>query len=147
MDSPSLVQKPDAVSLAVKLFWATLAVGLVKVLADFAALSASGPAAAVNFVLIFTFGLIAFLIFKISAGRNWARITMLVFFVIGALPSVPLILGEFSRSAVIGVLSVAQLGLQGYALFLVFTRPGSSWFRKGRQSEGLLPPKTEGEPL
>lgn len=130
MDSPSLMQKPDAVSLAIKLFWATLALGLVKMLADFAALSASGPAAAVNFGLIFTFGLIAFLIFKI-----------------GALPSVFLILGEFSRSAVVGALSVAQLGLQGYALFLVFTRPGSSWFRKGRQSEGLLPPKTEGEPL
>lgn len=130
METKNAVQKPQSVATAVNLLWASLAVGLVKMLMDFSNLSAVAPAAFTNFVLVFTFALIAFLIFKISAGRNWARITFLVMFVIGMLPTLPLMLGEFSRSPVVGALSVAQVGLQVYALFLLFTQPGSVWFRK-----------------
>jgi len=130
MEAQNAVQKPQPVATAVNLLWASMAVGLVKILMDFSNLSAVAPAAFTNFVLVFTFALIAFLIFKISAGRNWARITFLVMFVIGMLPTLPLMLGEFSRSPVVGALSVAQVGLQVYALFLLFTQPGSVWFRK-----------------
>jgi len=90
-------------------------------LLDFSNLSAIASAAFTIFVLIFTFALIGFLIFKISAGRNWACITFLVMFVIGLLPTLPLMLGEFSRAPVVGALSVAQVGLQGYAMFLLFS--------------------------
>lgn len=130
METVPALHKPQAVVTAVNLLWASLAVGLVKMLMDFSNLSAVAPAAFTNFVLFFTFALIGFLIFKISAGRNWARITFLVMFIIGVLPTLPIVLGEFSRSAVVGALSVAQIGLQVYALFLLFTQPGSSWFRK-----------------
>lgn len=130
METVPASQKPQAVVTAINLLWASLAVGLVKMLMDFSNLSAVAPAAFTNFVLVFTFALIGFLIFKISAGRNWARITFLVMFIIGVLPTLPIVLGEFSRSAVVGALSVAQIGLQLYALFLLFTQPGSSWFRK-----------------
>lgn len=130
MEAQSAVQKPQTVGTAVNLLWASLAVGLVKMLMDFSNLSALAPAAFTNFVLIFTFALIGFLIFKISAGKNWARITFLVMFVLGMLPTLPLVFSEFSRSPVVGALSVAQIGLQVYALFLLFTQPGSSWFRQ-----------------
>ena len=130
METQPAAQKPQSVVAAINLLWASLAVGLVKMLMDFSNLSAVAPAAFTNFILIFTFALIGFLIFKISAGRNWARITFLVMFIIGVLPTLPIVLGEFSRSAVVGALSVAQIGLQVYALFLLFTQPGSSWFRK-----------------
>ncbi len=131
MENQSPAQKPQPVVIAVNLLWASLVVGLVKMLMDFSNLSAVAPAAFTNFTLIFTFALIGFLIFKISAGKNWARITFLFLFVIGVLPVLPFVVGEFSRSAVFGALSVAQIGLQVYALFLLFTQPGSSWFRKG----------------
>ena len=130
METQSDAQKPQPIVTAVNLLWASLAVGLVKMLMDFSNLSGVAPAAFTNFILIFTFALNAFLIFKISAGRNWARITLLVMFIIGVLPTLPIVLGEFSRSAVVGALSVSQIGLQVYALFLLFTLPGSSWFRK-----------------
>jgi hypothetical protein len=130
METQDAVQKPQSVATAVNFLWASMAVGLVKMLMDFSNLSAVAPSAFTNFVLVFTFALIAFLIFKISAGRNWARITFLVMSVIGVLPTLPLMLGEFSRSPVVGALSVAQDGLQVYALFLLFTQPGSVWFRK-----------------
>lgn len=130
MEAQSVVQKSQTVGTAVNLLWASLAVGLVKMLMDFSNLSALAPAAFTNFVLIFTFALIGFLIFKISAGKNWARTTFLVMFVIGMLPTLPIVSSEFSRSPVVGALSVAQIGLQVYAMFLLFTKPGTSWFRK-----------------
>lgn len=130
MKTQNAVQKPQSVATAVNLLWTSMAVGLVKMLMDFANLSAVAPAAFTNFVLVFTFALTTYLIFKILAGKNWARITFLVIFIIGMLPTLPLMLGEFSRSPVVGALSVAQVGLQIYALFLLFTRPGSLWFRK-----------------
>ena len=130
METQSAAQKPQPVVTAVYLLWVSLAVGLVKMLMYFSNLSGMAAAAFTSFILIFTFALIAFLIFKISAGRNWARITFLVMFIIGVLPTLPIVLGEFSRSAVVGALSAAQIGLQVYALFLLFTQPGSSWFRK-----------------
>ena len=130
METQSAAQKPRPIVTAVNLLWASLAVGLVKMLMDFSNLSTVAPAAFTNFILVFTFALSGFLIFKISAGRNWARITFLVLFIIGVLPALPIVFGEFSRSAVVGALSVAQIGLQVYALFLLFTQPGSGWFRK-----------------
>lgn len=130
METQSAAQKPQAVVTAVNLLWASLAVGLVNMLMDFSYPSSVALAAFTNFILIFTFALTAFLNFKISAGRNWARITTLVLFIIGVLPTLPIVLDEFSRSAVVGALSVAQVGLQVYALFLLFTQPGRSWFRK-----------------
>lgn len=130
METQAVAQKPQPVGTAVNLLWASLAVGLVKTLIDFSNLSAQASAAFTNFVLIFTFALIGFLTFKISAGKNWARITFLVLFVIGVLPTSFVVLGEFSQSSILGALSVAQIGLQGYAIFLLFTQPGSTWFRK-----------------
>lgn len=130
METQSAVEKPQSVRVAVNLLWASLAVGLVKMLMDFSSLIAVGPAAFTNFVLIVIFAIAGFLIFKLSAGRNWARMTFLLLFVIGMLPTLPLVLSEFSRSPVVGALSAAQIGLQVYALFLLFTKPGSAWFRK-----------------
>ena len=130
MEAQSAGQKPRPIVTAVNLLWASLAVGLVKMLMDFSNLSTVAPAAFTNFILVFTFALSGFLIFKISAGRNRARITFLVLFIIGVLPALPFVFGEFSRSAVVGALSVAQIGLQVYALFLLFIQPGSGWFRK-----------------
>jgi len=75
METQAIAQKPLPVGIVVNLLWASLAVGLVKMLMDFSHLGAAAPAAFANFVLVFTFALIGFLILKISAGRNWTRVT------------------------------------------------------------------------
>jgi len=122
-------QKPPAVLTAVKLLWTSLVVGVVKVLLDFQSLFAAGSVAFTTFVLISVFAVMGLLILKISLGRNWARITFLVLSVIGMLPMVPILADEFARLPLVGALSVVQMGLQGYALFLVFVQPGAGWFR------------------
>jgi hypothetical protein len=130
METQPIKQKPQPVGTAVNLLWATLAVGLIKSMMEFSLRSAQATTLFTTFVLVITFALIGFLIFKISSGKNWARITLFVLFVIGVLPTLFIISVEFSRSFILGALSVAQIGLQGYAQFLLFTRSGSTWFRK-----------------
>jgi hypothetical protein len=130
MEPQSPAQRPQPVGTAVNLLWASLAVGLVKAVIEYSYLITQASTAFTNFVLFFTFALIGLLIFKISAGKNWARITLLVLFIIGVLPTLLIVLSEFSRSPMVGAISVAQIGLQGYALFLLFTHPGGAWFRK-----------------
>jgi len=130
MEPQTNATRPSSVGLAIKLLWASLAVGVIKILIDFQYLSAMANAALVGFVLVFTLALTGFLILMISTRRNWARIVFLIIFLLGLLPTLPVILTEFSRSPVAGILVVLQIGLQVYALFLLFTKPGAAWFRK-----------------
>jgi phosphoglycerol transferase MdoB-like AlkP superfamily enzyme len=132
-------ERPQGVKTAVNLFWASMALGLVDVLLDFAHISAriaeaaeaKAPVVFISImVLVVGFAFSAFLIAKISAGRNWARIVFLILFAIGMLDALPEIYAEFTRAPFIGALSLLQVGMLVYGVFLVFTQPGSVWFRK-----------------
>ena len=124
------VEKPSQISTAVNLLWASLAIGFVNTLMDTQDLGSIAPPAFTNFILISVFAVMALLIVFISKGKNWARITSLVLFVLGSLPSIPLVLGEFTRSPVLGAFSIIQIALEVVALYLVFTKPGAGWFKK-----------------
>ena len=134
MENQDPEEKPQAVKTAVNVFWANLAVGLVKIPLDFAHYSAMAPAAFLIIGSVASFAFIAFLIAKISAGRNWARIVVLILFA----PGIPLNLAlgilpaEFTRAPVMGALSLLQMGMVVYALFLLFTQSGSVWFRRAK---------------
>lgn len=123
-------QKPHSVATAIKFLWASFVLGLVKTVMDFSSLQTMAPATYVYFVVFFTFVVIGYLIFRISAGENWARIAFLVMFIIGMLPSLPQLMSEFSREPVSASFFVAQIGLQIYGLYLLFSQHGSSWFLK-----------------
>ena len=95
---------------------------------DFSALAAVASLAYVAFVIFFTFVLVGYLIFRISAGENWARIGFLIMLVLGLIPTVPQIIKEWPGTPFAAMLSAIQLIIQAYALFLLFTAPGKSWF-------------------
>lgn len=122
--------KPKSVTAAANLLWASLALGLVKVLLDFGHISASVPIAGHLFFLALTIAILSSLVFKIMAGRNWARITFLVLYLLGLLPTLSAILDEWARAPVIAVISVAHACMQGYALLLLFSKPAAAWFKK-----------------
>ncbi len=128
MESAS-VEKPVEVVRAVNCLWASLALGFVKALMDMQHLSAQAAPAFTNFVLVTVIAFSAFLIYKIAQGRNWARITDLVLTALGSLLYLPMLMTEFGRSPVLGAFSVVQLGLQIFALWLLFTSPGKVWFK------------------
>ena len=134
MENQDPEEKPQAVKTAVKVFWAVFAVGQVKGLLDFAHYSAMVPAAFIIYSWVASIAFFVFLIAKISAGRNWARILWLVSFALGMPLNLALgmLSAEFTRAPVIGALSLLAVGMQVYALFLLFTQPGSVWFRKAK---------------
>ena len=121
--------RPRAVSKAVNLLWASLAVGLAKVALNLEDLNRGTPAVTIV-VILTTLAVMALLVVNIAAGRNWARIALLVSFIVGLLPALAILTSELSRSTFLSTLSVAQFAMQGYALFLIFTLPGATWFRK-----------------
>jgi hypothetical protein len=84
----------------------------------------------IGFVVVF-FGLGAMLNVMIARGYNWARIAYLVLTVLSAAilwSTWQQLIGEGSIELVLNAVSVA---LELVALFLLFTRPGSLWFRTG----------------
>ena len=65
------------------------------------------------------------IIFKVGAGKNWARSSLLVGFILDVLYTLsPPYHGLLSYR-----MDLPDLGLQIYALHRLYTTPGSSWFR------------------
>lgn len=123
-------EKPRTVTVAVYLLWASIAIGAVKIPLDLPTLSAMPNPGLIWSIVVLVLVFFCFLILKISAGRNWARITYLVLFLIGLIPAIPTLTAEFGRSPILGILTIAQAIMQAYAVFLLFTNPGKTWFQK-----------------
>jgi hypothetical protein len=68
----------------------------------------------------------AWIVWKIGAGKNWARKSLLWGFVLevawGACPPWHGVLEYLT--------DLPDVALQGYALYLLYTKPGSGWFRR-----------------
>jgi hypothetical protein len=122
---------PDAVKLAVKLMWVSFFLTFVEMALDWAGTFGEAP---LGFLLIFTVPMSAlqvWLILMIARGRNWARITMLVLFVI----SMSLLLMEMPdlmrRAPFAATITALDLAIAAYAFYLIFF-PGRAWFRRSR---------------
>ena len=64
---------------------------------------------------------------KIGAGKNWARSSLLLGFILDVLYTLsPPYHGMLSYRT-----DLPDLGLQIYALYLLYTGPGSFWFHRG----------------
>ena len=122
-------ERPIQVTRAVILLWVSLGFGLAIGALDWQHLASIQSPGFTIYIAVFGLAIMALLIYKISLGRNWARITVLVLMVFGALPYVSDLADMFRSSMFVGFLSLAQLGLQLFALYLIFTNPGKTWFR------------------
>jgi len=82
------------------------------------------------FIYVLSLGFLAFLIYKIRKGRNWARITFLVLSAIGipfSIISVILSLTINPLSEVL-ILSIVEIILETTAIVLLFQKKSSEWF-------------------
>jgi hypothetical protein len=68
--------------------------------------------------------LLVFVIYKVWAGRNWARFVYVLIFVVGVYDAVEV----FQMFSVVAVLTLTELLAQLVALYLVFSAPGKMWF-------------------
>jgi hypothetical protein len=71
--------------------------------------------------------------YKILLGANWARILLLISFVLAEVPYSILAFFEFQSSPTIAVLTLLGLTIDSYAIYLLFTKPASMWFKKDNQ--------------
>lgn len=142
------MQIPHAVRLAIRYMWASFAIFAIptayEMLSPFIMkqdtpnIFAAKPgifllmSSALPFAALIVF--VYFILERVSAGKNWARIFCLIaalvvlfIFVITLTSLKP----SLNKNALISiVLEALHSGLAFYALFLLFTPPGSNWFKK-----------------
>ena len=126
--------RPDKVSTALTLLWITIAVGVVRSFMEFSntleSVSAQGFGLGfVIFTTFFTLAILAFFIFMIGKGKNWARITFLVLFIIGIPFAVLPLFQSLLTNPFSGILGIGQTILQIVAIVFLFQKPASDWFK------------------
>jgi hypothetical protein len=75
---------------------------------------------------------IIFLTYKISQGRNWARITFLI------VMSISIVLVHKSLNSILISKATIQILLQTIACILLFLKPSSDWFRLMKEANSNL---------
>lgn len=126
----ALPARPRQVLVAVALLWLSLALGIPEAALSNLPIVGGSADVALVLIMLLLFGLIGFLNLEIYQGRNWARIVMLALTV----SSVVMMLFSPDEVRAEGPL------LQGFylfdtlievaAMYLVFSKPGSLWFRR-----------------
>jgi hypothetical protein len=88
-------------------------------------------------VILVVFGMMALLIATMGRGRNWARLTLLVLFLLSLIISLGPLLHSFALRPIPGGLGLAQYILQFVALHCLFQKEASLWFRaQAKRSAG-----------
>src|SRR6185295_11882639 len=106
------LERPQTATRAVQLFYASLAIGGIRAVFDLTQ-RVSGVYFLIALVLLALFlGIFFFVVSKVAAGRNWARILLLVLLLIGLPFAIPGYVLELKASILRGSLSVLVAILQ-----------------------------------
>ncbi len=122
-------RRPVQVTVAVILMWVTFLFGMLGIAAGWNDFMQVAPRMFLVIISI-SAAVIALLNIMTMLGRNWARISYLVFFCIGLPRLVEVLPPLFAESVVSGLVGVMQVLVQLTALVLLFTSPGRHWFRR-----------------
>ena len=145
MPNTNQLARPQKVDTAVKLLYASLGLGIISSVLfppRLDEVSSFGSALNDSLFFFFIFGPLFLLYYMIGKGKNWARITFLVFFIIGiplSIATFPLYLLLFSYTPFIdGSLFLAHTGMQLVALVFLFQEESSAWFKAIKQSNAHI---------
>ena len=122
-------ERPKKVQNAVTILYVTLGIGIVRAVMEASANAEMAGVGFLMFVTLVVFAVMVFLIAMIGRGRNWARITLLVFFLLGLPLSILPVIRSFTNSPISGVLGLAQVILQIVAIVFLFQQEASAWFK------------------
>ena len=81
------------------------------------------------YIQVFKVVVVAFFIYMIWLGHNWARLTFTVLFALVLILFAPTLRFIFTSPGTVS-LGLVQTLLQGAALYLLFTHPGRDWFKR-----------------
>ena len=128
--SESNAERPRAVRRAIQFLTSSLAIGLLASILRLAQIVSGAPMIFSLLIVIAVFGILFFLLTKISAGKNWARIVWLLLVLSGLPFAVSAYLQEVRTHVVSGTLSIIVLMLQLIGTALLFTKKSNIWFGK-----------------
>jgi uncharacterized membrane protein YfcA len=128
MPTKALLERPLKVSLAVKFFYVIVGLGIIRaVMTIIRHADVRSPYFLIYTKLIIYAGSL-YVIYQLSKGRNWARWSMVVIFII----AIPLTIlpgfASLSHNPVHASLGFVQLALYIIGLVFLFHRSSSSWF-------------------
>jgi hypothetical protein len=127
--------RPLSVNWALALFWLTVLLGLIKLVRTLALPAGPNGHAFTVFVFTALYAVMVLVTVYLTLGASWARGIMLVLFLVGVLPAIPLVLAHFALMPFLGLLTCAQ-GLAGIVgLYLLFREPAARWYQAGRAHE------------
>ena len=131
MDTNSIqTNRPQKVQNAVSILYVTLGIGIISAILQVLAHGAISR----MFTTLVIVAAMAFLIVMTGRGRNWARVTLLILFLVGVLPSILPLVRFFAVHPISGFLGLAQLVLQIVALIFLFQEESSQWFSATQQT-------------
>ena len=128
--------RPAQVTRAVWLLWASVALAIPHLVAQDAQGIGLGDGLGIGtlvfwlvFLLVFV-GICAWLVHSISRGVNWARHAYCGLFVFSAFFVFSDVTEMMQRSVIEFVLNLLSIGLDGVAMFWLYTGAGPAWFKR-----------------
>ncbi len=122
-------ERPGTVAKAVQLLVSSLAIGLLNAIFTLVQRQ-TGARMLVALVIVFAFfGLLLFLVMKISAGRNWARIIWLIWILLNAPFAILAYPQAVKSNVLLGTLTIIIGILQWVGTYLLFTKNSNLWFK------------------
>jgi hypothetical protein len=130
---------PQNVVIFERLMYASVCIGLLNLIldgprqAELPDIQALGGMVFVAGVVLATLAIILLLMWLIVRKRkNWARLLFAIMFVLGLWPTIQNVSLLLDANPAVALLSVAQIVIQGAALFFIFTGDAPSWFETAK---------------
>ena len=123
-------ERPKETTSAIQFLYASLAIGLIRAVFGLTQRASGGALILAALIVISFFVLAFFLVWKISAGRNWARIILLVLVLINLPFAVLANVSELKRNVLSGAFSILIEVILWIGTCLLFTRNSNLWFRR-----------------
>jgi hypothetical protein len=140
-----LFHKPSSIVAAKNILYAQLFLGMLTWAIGWwtTNINASAPAQSIV-ILVVTVGIMFFLIKCIGLGRKWARVVLLVLFLLGLAVYPWTFMALLKASMLVGVLSLLQTILEIVALLYLFSRDSTQWFNRVQEKardEAVMRPR------
>jgi hypothetical protein len=121
--------RPKEATFAIQLLYASLAIGLIRAVFGLTQRTSGAALVLAALIVVSVFALAFFLIWKISTGRNWARIILLVLVLINLPFAVRANISELKLSVLSGTFSILIEVILWIGTYLLFTKNTNLWFR------------------
>ena len=124
--------RPPEVLRAVQLMWGLYIASVLMTPLNWDLIRRTQPPLMIALSFVLGLAIVYWLYSKILQGRNWARIVVLVFLILGALAYLmPTFRKAMEMQSIVTRIygPLSQIGY-AYAMWLLFSAPGKEWFQR-----------------